>query len=203
MTIISIASYKGGAAKTTTAIHIAAYMQTLGQTILGDGDIVRASAKWAARGPGVPFTVVPIAQLAKEMRSAKFDHVVIDTEANPSDQDFKDIARGCDLLIIPTEADSTARDGLVYTLAKLKDIGHRNHKVLITKAPPQPQTAAQKLREELLADNIPLFKTDIPQLAAFKKASAQGTTVAHVKSDRNAWKGAIAYRRVGMEIAGV
>jgi chromosome partitioning protein len=199
--LITIANFKGGSAKTTSAMHIAAYMQTLGPTILGDGDIVRASVKWAARGPGVPCKVLPIAQLAKEMRSFKYDHVVIDTEANPSDEDFKDIARGCDLLIIPTEPDSTARDGLIYTLAKLRDINHNNHRVLITKAPPQPQTAAQALRDELVSDNIPLFKTDIPQLAAFKKASAQGTTVAHVKADRNAWKGAMAYRRVGMEIA--
>ena len=63
-----------------------------------------------------------------------------------------------------------------------------------------PQTFSQKLRDELTADKIPLFKTDIPQLSAFKKASAQGTTVAQVKNDRNAWKGAMAYRRVGMEI---
>jgi len=73
--------------------------------------------------------------------------------------------------------------------------------VLITKAPPQPQVAAQMRRDELLADGILPFKTDIPSLAAFKKASAQGTTVAQVKGDRNAWKGAMAYRRIGMEIA--
>lgn len=100
--LITIANFKGGSAKTTSAIHVAAYMQTLGPTILGDGDIVRASVKWAARGPGVPFKVVPIAQLSKEMRAFKYDHVVIDTEANPSDEDFKDIAKGCDVLIIPT-----------------------------------------------------------------------------------------------------
>lgn len=198
--LITIGNFKGGSAKTTTAFHIAAYMQTLGPTLLGDGDIVRASVKWAARGPGVPFKVVPVAQLAKEMRDSKYEHVALDTEANPSDEDFKDIAQGCDLLIIPTEADSTARDGLIYTLAKLETISHRHHKILLTKAPPAPQTFAQKLRDELATDNIPLFRTNIPMLSAFKKASAQGTTAAQVKNDRNAWKGAMAYRRVGMEI---
>jgi cellulose biosynthesis protein BcsQ len=72
--------------------------------------------------------------------------------------------------------------------------------VLITKAPPAPQAAAIALRDELQADSIPVFRTFIPMLSAFKKASAQGTTVANVRSDRNAWKGAMAYRRVGMEI---
>lgn len=128
--LITIANFKGGSAKTTSAIHVAAYMQTLGPTILGDGEIVRASVKWAASGPGVPFKVVPIAQLAKEMRAFKYDHVVIDTEANPSDEDFKDIAKCCDILIIPTEPDSTARHSLIYTLAKLRDIGHAGSKTM-------------------------------------------------------------------------
>ena len=50
MSTITVMSYKGGVGKTTTAIRIAAFMQTLGPTILSDGDIVRASSKWAARG---------------------------------------------------------------------------------------------------------------------------------------------------------
>jgi len=99
MSIICIASYKGGIGKTTTAIHVAAYLQTLAPTILADGDIVRASSKWAARGggKGLLFTVVPIGQLA--MHSRQFEHIVIDTEANPSDEDFKDAAKGCNMLI--------------------------------------------------------------------------------------------------------
>jgi len=70
--IVCIGSYKGGIGKTTTAIHIAAYLQTLAPTILADGDIVRASGKWALRsdGKGLPFTVVPIGQLAKHVRQS-------------------------------------------------------------------------------------------------------------------------------------
>jgi Mrp family chromosome partitioning ATPase len=39
--IVCVENFKGGSAKTTTAIHIAAYLQTLGSTILADGDIVQ------------------------------------------------------------------------------------------------------------------------------------------------------------------
>jgi chromosome partitioning protein len=123
-----VSSFKGGVAKTTTAIHLAAYMQTLGPTILADGDIVRASMKWAERGTGLPFKVVPIGQLAKHVRG--FEHVVIDTEANPSDEDFKDAALGCDLLVIPAEPGQTATDGLIHTLGKLRDIKHDRYKIL-------------------------------------------------------------------------
>jgi chromosome partitioning protein len=77
--------------------------------------------------------------LAKHIRS--FEHVVIDTEANP-DQDFKDAAEGCDLLVIPAEPETTAKDGLIYTLAKLESISHKHHKVLLTKVPPPPRRKA-------------------------------------------------------------
>jgi chromosome partitioning protein len=42
--IVTIANFKGSG-KRTTAIHLAAFIQTLRPTILADGDIVRASSK--------------------------------------------------------------------------------------------------------------------------------------------------------------
>jgi hypothetical protein len=75
--IITIAQVKKGVGKTTTAMHIAGCLQLLlGSTIPADGDIVRASVKWAARGSGMPFKVVPIAQLAKEARATTYEHTV-------------------------------------------------------------------------------------------------------------------------------
>ena len=157
--IITIASYKGGCAKTTTAIHLAAYFQTLAPTLLVNGDIVRASIKWASRG-SLPFKVAPIGQIARHVKD--YTHIIIDTEANSSDDDFKEAAEGCDLLVIPAEPETTAKDGLIFTLARLHGIGHKHHRVLLTKVPPPPQTEGQRLRIGLLADEIPGFKAEIP-----------------------------------------
>jgi chromosome partitioning protein len=194
--IIAIASFKGGVGKTTTAIHLAAYFQTLAPTLLVDGDIVRASTKWAARG-SLPFKVAPIGQIARHVKD--YTHIIIDTEANPSDDGFKEAAEGCDLLVIPAELETTAKDGLIYTLARLEAIGHRHHRVLLTKVPPPPQTEGQQLRAGL-ANSVPAFEAEIPLLVAFKKASAAGATVDQLKSDRNARRAWIAYRSVGQEI---
>jgi chromosome partitioning protein len=195
--IIAIASFKGGVGKTTTAIHLAAYFQALAPTLLVDGDIVRVSTKWASRG-SLPFKVTPIGQIARHVKD--YTHIIIDTEANPSDDDFKEAAEGCDLLVIPAEPETTAKDGLIYTLARLHAIGHKHHRVLLTKVPPLPQTEGQQLRAGLLTDNIPVFEAEIPLLVAFKKASAAGTTVDQLRADRNARRAWIAYRSVGEEI---
>jgi len=45
--IVTVTSYKGGVGKTTTAIHLAAYLQRLAPTLLVDGDGIRSATKWA------------------------------------------------------------------------------------------------------------------------------------------------------------
>jgi chromosome partitioning protein len=55
--LITIASFKGGVAKTTTAVHLAAYLQDRSPTLLIDGDPNRSATGWSRRGH-LPFKVV-------------------------------------------------------------------------------------------------------------------------------------------------
>ena len=93
--IITIASFKGGVAKTTTAVHLAAYLQDRSPTLLIDGDPNRSATGWSRRGQ-LPFKVVDERQAAKYARD--FEHCVIDTEARPEEEDLGALADGCDLL---------------------------------------------------------------------------------------------------------
>jgi chromosome partitioning protein len=201
--IITVASYKGGVGKTTTAIHLAAYLQKLAPTLLIDGDIIRASTQWMQRseGRGLPFKVVDETQGIKAARDYINGHVVIDTEANPSRVDFKAVAEGCDLLVIPTVAETTATDGLIYTLKALRDIGSARYRILINKVRPKPNRDAHKLRSDLAESGITaVFETEIPNLIAFDKASARGVPVCDIKDDDNAQRAWAAYKAAGKEI---
>ncbi|MDQ2842276.1 MAG: ParA family protein [Acidobacteriota bacterium] len=199
--IVTVTSYKGGVGKTTTAIHLAAYLQRNAPALLVDGDAIRSATKWSQRGTGagLPFKVVTHAQMAKYIRDYK--HIIIDTEGNPTDDDFKDLAENCDLLVIPAVPESVATDGLTHTLAKLHSLKNERHKVLLTMVPPRPRTEGQQLREMLTANRVPVFAADIPRLAAFEKAAADGVPVYAVKDDRNAARAWDAYESAGKEIA--
>jgi chromosome partitioning protein len=95
--------------KATTAIHLAAYLRTLAPTLLVDGDVVRASTKWSKRGDGkgLPFMVMPVAQMVGRVKD--YTHIVIDTEANPSEDDFEEAAKVATCLSSPPNRQSRRR----------------------------------------------------------------------------------------------
>ena len=194
---IAVASYKGGVGKTTTAVHVAAYLNTLAPTLLLDGDRTRNATEWSERGEGFPFTVADIASAMK--LAGKFKHSVVDTGQQPPEKDRKALAEGCDLLIIPAVPLALDTGGLRQTIEALHRMNQTRYRVLITKAPPPPETEAQQLKAMLDELKVPVFKTTIPRLKAFSKASASGCIVMQADDSRadRAWE---SYKAVGKEI---
>ena len=195
--ILTITSYKGGVGKTTSAVHLAAYLQTLAPTLLLDGDQTKNATAWSQRGKGFPFRVAGIDQAAKLARD--FEHIVIDTGQRPSLEDLKAAADGCDLLVIPAVPASLDTDGLGQTIRALQQIGTEAYRVLLTKVPPPPEKEAAELREFLTGLSVPIFQAEVPELKAFKKAASAGQIV-NQTSDRNAARAWQAYAAAGKEI---
>ena len=196
--IITVASYKGGVGKTTTAVHLAAYLQSHAPTLLLDADRrTRNALNWSQRGAGLPFKVAPDEHAAR--LASNYRHTVIDTGQGASEQDLKAAAEGCELLVIPAVPAPLDTDGLGQMILALQTIGATNYRVLLTRVPPDAAKDAAELRGMLAEMKAPVFKTEIPRLKAFEKAAGAGQIV-NDADDRNAARAAAAYEAAGKEL---
>ncbi len=192
--LVTVAGFKGGVGKTTTAVHLACYFSQQGNTLLVDGDPNRSATGWSKRG-AFPFKVVDLMQAA--LYSPQYEHIVIDTAARPDRGELEALADGCHLLVLPTTPDALAIDALLQTVDLLHEIESDRYRILLTMVHPKPVKMAQQAREAL--SKFPLFHSEIRRLIAYEKASLQGVPVYEVKDRmaKVAWKD---YQTVGKEI---
>lgn len=196
--IVTVASNKGGVGKTTTSIHIAAYLNTLSPTLLVDNDPNRSASGWAARSEkGLPFRVVDVNQSLKVGRD--FEHVVFDTKARPDRAELQTLAEGCDMMVIPTTPDAMSIEALMGTVEILKSIGVGRYKIVLTIIPPYPENDGKDARLMLEQNGYPLFATGIREAKVFKQAALHGKLVHEIKGPRSAqcWE---EYAQVGAEL---
>jgi chromosome partitioning protein len=196
--IITVTGYKGGVGKSTTAIHLAAYFSTLGKTVLVDGDLNRTAVTWAARGE-LPFMVGDERQMGKIIQGAEF--AIIDTPARPSSDDLKELAKGCDLMILPTIPDVVSVDPMLTIARDLEGLGAK-YRALITLVPPLPSRNGEMMREELDRAKIPVFRAMIRRTVLFGNAALEGKLISQL-GDARAYQAWSDYESIGKEIEGL
>jgi len=195
MTILTVTGYKGGIGKSTTAFHVAAYFSDIGKTVLVDGDPNRTAVKWAGRSSEpLPFTVVDQRQAMRLAAGAEY--LIIDTPARPNSDDLKELAKGCELLILPTSPDVVSLEPMLETA---RDLENAKYRALITLVPPHPSREGELMRDDLRQEGIPVFETMIRRTVGFAKAALAGRPIRDIEDSRTraAWED---YKALGEEI---
>jgi chromosome partitioning protein len=190
-----VTGYKGGVGKSTTAFHLAAYFGERGKTLLVDGDQNRTALKWADRSPGgLQFSVADERQAMKQIAGSDF--VIIDTPARPNTDDLKELAKGCDLLVLPTAPDVLSLEPMLDTA---RDLGEAKYRALITIVPPPPSREGEIMKGDLKEAGVPVFETIIRRTVGFPKAALAGVPIRDIPDlrARIAWDD---YQSLGAEI---
>jgi chromosome partitioning protein len=193
--IISICSYKGGVAKTTTAVHLAFFFASTGSSVLlVDGDPNRSATGWAKRGD-FPFKVCDLMAAAKF--SPGMDFTILDTQARPDKAEMDAIASGCDLLLLPCSPDALAVEALFETTATLKS--KKECRVLLTRCDVRKRAMTASARAGIQERGLALFESEIRLYTAYEKAALLGVPVYESGDQygRIAWND---YKSLGKEI---
>lgn len=181
MPTIAIISQKGGAGKTTLALHLAAAAQASGRVALVvDTDPQATASQWAAwRGDAPPEVIdSPPPRLAAKIAAAKeqgAEVIVIDTPPH-ADSAARAAVEAADLVLIPCRP-SAFDLSAIQTTAKLVQLLRRPAFVVFTAGPPNAPRIYQEAGELVDSFGTPPCPMLLPDRAAYRHASAEGRTV--------------------------
>ena len=181
MPTIAIISQKGGAGKTTLAIHLAAAAQGAGQVaLIVDTDPQATASQWAAWRQDAPPEVIdsPPPRLAAKVALARgqgAQTVVIDTPPH-ADSAARAAVEIADLVLIPCRP-SAFDLSAIQTTAKLVQLLKKPAFVVFTAGSPNAPRIYGEAAELVAGYGTPACPVLIPDRAAYRHASAEGRTV--------------------------
>lgn len=176
---ITIGNRKGGCAKTSTAIHLAAYLTRRdgpGSSLLVDADPNMSACVWAGQSeegePGLEFPVIALEDYRKLSDPPR--HIVIDTKGGADQKEWAALAKACDLLLLPTKPEILDVAATIETCELLERGKQKNFRVLLAIVPSGQKDEAEA-REDL--EDYPVLRQSIRRSKAIAQAAARGVAV--------------------------
>ena len=185
MPTIAIISQKGGAGKTTLALHLAAVAQEAGAvSLVIDTDPQATASQWAAwRGDRAPEVIdSPPPRLAAKVEAARgqgAEVIVIDTPPH-ADSAARAAVELADLVLIPCRP-SAFDLSAIQTTAKLVQLLRKPAFVVFTAGSPNAPRVYEEAGELVESYGTPPCPVILPDRAAYRHASAQGATVTEIE----------------------
>lgn len=190
MPTIAIISQKGGAGKTTLALHLAAAAEDSGHTALViDLDPQATASQWAAWRQDAPPVVIDSAppRLSAKIEQAGAqgaEFIVIDTPPH-ADSAASAAVEAADLVLIPCRPSAFDLAAIKTTASLVKMRGKPAFVIFTAGSPTAPRMydEAAQLVQDYGLDGCPHHIAD---RAAFRHAAAEGKTVMEIEPNGKA-----------------
>lgn len=190
MKTIVLASQKGGAGKTTLALHLAAAAEDAGHTALViDLDPQATASQWAAWRKDAPPVVIDSAppRLAAKIEQATeqgANFIVIDTPPH-ADSAASAAVEAADLVLIPCRP-SAFDLAAVQTTASLVKMRGKPAFVIFTAGSPTAPRMYDEAAQVVQGYGLESCPHTIPDRAAFRHAAAEGKTAMEIEPNGKA-----------------
>jgi chromosome partitioning protein len=179
MKVVAIVSRKGGAGKTTLAIHLAVAIEAMGPSVaIFDLDPQASAALWGDRRSDPSPAVVPaqaprLASLLAQAEAQSAGLVILDT-APHADSIASEASSRADLILIPCRPSTLDLDAIGASVRLAQAAGKPCH-VIINAAPVQgPET--QQMRAALEGAGVSVCPVVLRQRKAFSGFIQEGRT---------------------------
>lgn len=183
MQTIALISQKGGAGKTTVALHLAVAFATSGRnTAVIDLDPQASAANWSDRREAeLPIVISAHAsRLQHEMQRAQdagCDVLVLDT-APHSDRTALDAAKAADIILMPCRAAILDIEAVTTTLELVQTTGRPIYAILNATTPQGHE--AREASEALAELNVQTCPTWLGNRVAFARSLVNGQTAQEI-----------------------
>jgi chromosome partitioning protein len=183
-TVVAVLNQKGGAGKTTLAVHLARALVLAGRrALLVDSDPQGSARDWHAAGEEelVPVVGLDRPSLDRALKTVADGHEFVIVDGAPQAHDLAVAGiRAADVVLVPVQPspyDVWAAEDLVELIRARQEVtGGRPRAAFVVWRRSARTRIAREVREALLGYGLPVFDAAAGQRVVFAESASRGST---------------------------